>query len=96
MAMGNIQIMPEDVRQISTNIRNDSSTLMEIMTRLTGQIQGVAGASWQGQSATQFQRAWEQWQSAFTQLRSSLDTMPPALDGLVHNMVDGDNSLTLS
>ena len=95
MASGNIQLQPEQVTQIATNIRTNSETILNMMTQLTSQIQSVAGASWQGQASQVFEGAWQEWQASFTSLRESLNDMPPALDGLVQNMVQADQSLQL-
>ena len=77
--MSRIKIAPEQLRQMSGQLKQVSQQNQELSTRLTNLINGLQGA-WEEPAKEQFVQQFDQWKLAMTQFTQLMDSVSQRVD----------------
>ena len=72
--MAKIGVESEDLRRESASVKQGSNEVIDILNRLTGEIQNLA-AQWEGAASQAFQDTWHEWQTGAHQVQQAMEHM---------------------
>jgi 6 kDa early secretory antigenic target len=71
---GLIRVTPEQLQTTSAQLNQGAGTIDGLLKQLSGQVNAL-GADWAGVGQQRFLGAYQQWQSAQTNLHAALETI---------------------
>jgi WXG100 family type VII secretion target len=93
--MAIIDVESAELRQQAQSVKNGAAEVNELVTRLTGQVQDLAGR-WRGSASEGFQGLWDEWQRSATQLREAMQGIGDFLQQAAETYEQAEDSIKSS
>lgn len=78
--MATLHMEVEAARSTSSTMKSSREQMDTSLQSMTSSVQGLIGAAWMGNSASEFLSVYEQWRSTMTQLSQQLVDLTGRLD----------------
>lgn len=90
--MAIIDVESAELRQQAHSVKSGAAEVNDLVSRLTGQVQDLAGR-WRGSASESFQTLWDEWKTSASQLREAMDGIGGFLDNAAQTYEDAENAI---
>lgn len=90
--MGFIKVTPEELRSQSSQVTQGATEVQEILSRLLGQVQDLAGR-WEGAGSSAFQQLYDEWQQGANMTKQGMDGIAKFLNDAAQQYEDTDRAV---
>lgn len=93
--MAGIQVTPEQLSTVSTQLTNGAQTIDGTLAQLAGQVAPL-GSEWQGVAQQRFEQLWAEWQKSAKGLHEALTGIAQLTQQASHSYASTEQGIAQS